>query len=798
MDMSPEIFNYLVDFFSAHGIKAIDLTGGGEFTVAPHWQEWCDRLIDLGISIDGTTNLAKVLSAQEIETLSKFSHITVSIDSFDPDILRTVRKSVDLRSIVYNTMAIRAASLSRESSKSFELTIMAVYSAQVVPGLKQLVSFASVAGAEVFGLQDLIEYPSIEHKAQSVWALTGKQALDAVKHTRAALDFAKSRSLLLKLPAGFMARLDEFEHSIQSGAASLHRAEVLQSAPLTGRATFAEPVLPGFTRNCFDPWTFVQIISDGLVRPCCFSEVLIGNLSDGISLGSILDSEVAHRLRRQLLSGDLDRYCSVCALREPIRLEAFHKKIQALVHCQDEKHEAVPTPPSRSAELETKLVKAAECIGRGALAQAQSFLCSILEKNPEDADGLHLMGLLALMTGQSKTAVSLIEAAISHRPHDSGFYSNCGIAYRNLGNLDRAFHYYLRAIELNPKNADAWCNYASGCRDAGHVDEAITSYRRAIALNKGHANAHHGLGLALLLSGHFSEGWREFEYRCNLANKHRSFNQERWIGQSLAGRTIFVHCEDDNSDTLQMLRYLPMLRRKGANVIFECAPELYRLISCLEDIQVILPNSTLPLFDYYIPLPSLPFVFGTVEATIPREGPYLRAPAAISGKWREDISKQNAARRIGICWSDNANDRNRSCQLSVLKPLGKVENAIFFNLQTEEPAAQPQYSIPGMKILSFGKRLQDFAETAGLIENLDLVVTVDTAVAHLAGALGRPVWLLLPFDPDWRWQLKREDSPWYPSMKLFRQINPQNWGSVSSALANAVAEISVSAQGIKR
>jgi tetratricopeptide (TPR) repeat protein len=440
------------------------------------------------------------------------------------------------------------------------------------------------------------------------------------------------------------------------------------------------------------------------------------------------------------------------------------------------------------------LKKAAEHITAGELAQAQSLLNAVLQENAKDPDGLHLMGLVGLKAGKFQAAASLIESAIALRPMDPGLYSNCGEAYRRSGNLDLAFQRLQRALDLDPKNADAWCNYGSACREAGRIDEAIASYRKAVALDPKHANAHYNLGLALLVSGNFIEGWKEYEHRWEALSHlpQRKYTQPRWNGQSLAQRTLLVSFEQGLGDVLQFVRYLPILIRQGAHIILECPRELHRLFGCFDQTQCILPSEPATAFDYHIPLLSLPLIFGTTEETIPREAPYLQAPIETSRMWRERLFEHAAAQRIGICWAGNpnhVNDRNRSCRLSVLAPLGRIEGAIFYSLQKGAASEQSRYPISGMKILDFTAELQDFADTAGLIENLDLVVTVDTAVVHLAGALGKPVWMLTPFDPDWRWLLNRSDSPWYPAMRIIRQTERRNWNGIAKAISDSRFQI---------
>jgi tetratricopeptide (TPR) repeat protein len=437
-----------------------------------------------------------------------------------------------------------------------------------------------------------------------------------------------------------------------------------------------------------------------------------------------------------------------------------------------------------------KLEKAKQAIVAEDLAQAQSLLQSVLSKNEKDPDALHLMGLLGLKTGKTQAAIALIEKAIALRPSNSGFHGNCGEAYRRSGDLERALKAVQRALEIDPQNVQAWCTCGSVLREAGQFDEAIAAYKKAIGIESKDAAAHYNLGLALLAKGNFREGWSEYEYRWQDIQRaqRRTYDAPRWSGQNLSQRTLFVYQEQGLGDTIQFVRYLPLLASQGAHIILECAPTFRRLFQCLDNIQLILPDSAMPAFDYHIPLLSIPLVLGTEESTIPWGKPYLSPAPETENKWRERLSIHEDGVRVGICWAGNANhvnDRNRSCRLSAFSILAKMKGARFYSLQKGDAANQAQHPIPGMKILDFTTELHDLAETAGLIANLDLIVTVDTAVAHLAGALGRPVWMLTPFDPDWRWLLNRTDSPWYPTMKLFRQVRKRNWHDVFEALGEA-------------
>jgi tetratricopeptide (TPR) repeat protein len=440
------------------------------------------------------------------------------------------------------------------------------------------------------------------------------------------------------------------------------------------------------------------------------------------------------------------------------------------------------------------LIRAADCIRTGDLAQAESLLREVLRKKPQNPDALHLLGLVAHLLGKYQPAASLIEKAIEGRPSDSRMHSNCGEAYRRLGDLDRACLFIRRALELDPQNADAWCNHGSVCRELGLLDEAVSAYRHAISIQSDHSNAHYNLGLALLVTGNFSEGWQEYEYRWKAVShlKPREYTQPLWKGQDLGQKIILVYHEQGHGDTLQFVRYLPQLTNLGAKVILECPPSFHRLFQCVPGIECRSFGSDINDFDYHIPLLSLPATFNTTMETIPHAVSYLWAQADDLSLWQERTSQDNSTCRIGICWAGNPhhiNDRNRSCRLSLFAPLAGIKGATFYSLQKDEAASQAKHPPAGMKIIDFTDRLKDWADTAALIQTLDLIVTVDTAIAHLAGALGRPVWMLVPFDPDWRWLLARCDSPWYPTMRLFRQPERRKWAAVSAALAAAVSEV---------
>ncbi len=439
------------------------------------------------------------------------------------------------------------------------------------------------------------------------------------------------------------------------------------------------------------------------------------------------------------------------------------------------------------------LIRAADYIRSGDWTQAESILRGVLRDNPQNPDALHLLGLVAHHLGSYPTAASLIEKALALNPGESRMYSNCAETYRRMGDLERALLRVQRALELNLENPDAWCNHGSICRELGKFEDSILSYRRALSIQPDHANAHYNLGLALLVMGNFREGWKEYEYRWKaLPQKRlREYRQPRWNGQPLSGKTIFVYPEQGQGDIIQFARFLPLLSQMGANVLFECPSGLLRLFQSFRDIDCRSSEAEIESFDYHISLLSLPSILATTLETIPASVPYLRAPEESRMLWKERLLGDKASCRIGICWAGNpqhVNDRNRSCRLSLFNPLSAIDGAAFYSLQKGDPSVQSKHSPVGMKFIDRTNELKDWGDTAALIESLDLVVTVDTAVAHLAGALGKRVWMLVPFNPDWRWLLGRKDSPWYPTMTLFRQPKRRDWPAVSRALFAAVSE----------
>jgi hypothetical protein len=357
---------------------------------------------------------------------------------------------------------------------------------------------------------------------------------------------------------------------------------------------------------------------------------------------------------------------------------------------------------------------------------------------------------------------------------------------RSLGRNEEALSWFDRSLELEPDSAATLTNKGITLADLRRLDEAFDAYHRALAVDPCHAAAEWNLALIEMLSGNFEAGWalREARWRVpELAIARFEFRQPKWLGkESIEGKTILIHLDEGLGDTIQFARYVPMVAALGARVILFIPDALCPLLSGLAGVSQCLPlsASSLPAFDMYCPVSSLPLAFETRLATIPAEKSYLPPPAADRLRaWEGRLGPRNGL-RVGLVWSGNPihkNDHNRSIPLRLLAQILDVD-ATFVSLQKDPRSDDRATLLERSEIIDLTAHLTDFAETAALISCLDLVVTVDTSTAHLAGALGCPTWILLPYTPDYRWLLDRDDSPWYPTMRLFRQTATREYASV--------------------
>ncbi|MBL8200613.1 MAG: tetratricopeptide repeat protein [Chromatiales bacterium] len=452
----------------------------------------------------------------------------------------------------------------------------------------------------------------------------------------------------------------------------------------------------------------------------------------------------------------------------------------------------------RAIALDPDLAEAHNNLGliRLESGQADAALAHLeraLALRPDFPEALNNRGMALEALGRPDEALASLDRALAVRPDYPEAHLNRGNALQALGRLDEAVASYDRALALRPGHPDAHNNLGQALEAQGRVDEAIAHYRRAQALQPELATAHWNEALALLRKGDFEAGWRLYEWRFRAVGRRtlvRDFAEPRWLGDApLAGHTLFLHYEQGLGDTLQMLRYVPLLVRQGARVLVEVPPAMAALAATLPgNATVVVEGSAVPPFELQCPLMSLPLACGTTLATVPADVPYLAAPEPERSAWREKLGP-HTRRRIGLAWSGSAGHtsamRQRSLPLRELLPL-LATDAEFHSLQKEYRQGDPELLAVDGRIRDHAATLRDFAATAGLIGQLDLVITVDTAVAHLAGAMGKPVWLLLPFVADYRWLLGRTDSPWYPTMRLFRQPAFGDWQAVIEAVTGAL------------
>jgi tetratricopeptide (TPR) repeat protein len=412
---------------------------------------------------------------------------------------------------------------------------------------------------------------------------------------------------------------------------------------------------------------------------------------------------------------------------------------------------------------------------------------------PDDPIAHNNLGNAFQQQGRLDEAIDCYHRAIALRPDYPEVYSNLGNALQQQAKLEEAVDCYRRALELRPDYPEAYVNLSNAMRDLGRPVEAAECCRRALELRPNYPTAHSNLALALLAQGDMAAGWPEYEWRWHtmqMVAAHRSFAQPQWRGEDGQGRTLLIHAEQGLGDTLQFCRYAPLVAARGLRVVMQVQDALVRLVRDLPGVAAVVGYSEkLPPFDLHCPMLSLPLAMGTTVETIPAATPYLHAdPAQVAG-WRARLAAMgDRGPLVGLAWAGNPRtnmpfltsiDRRRSIAPERLAPLFAVPGLRFVSVQKDGPKAPENYPLT-----DFMDEMTDFADTAALVANLDLVVTVDTAIVHLAGALGKPVWMLDRFDTCWRWLQGRRDSPWYPALRLYRQTQPGDWESVLAEVAD--------------
>jgi tetratricopeptide (TPR) repeat protein len=430
------------------------------------------------------------------------------------------------------------------------------------------------------------------------------------------------------------------------------------------------------------------------------------------------------------------------------------------------------------------------------LAQHEQALISYDEGLRIDRDNVELLnrrGVALLDLGRPQQALESFDRALATDPEHRDALGNRGNALLKLNRVGDALAAYDRALQLAPDNAPLLTNRAVALRRLDRPQEAVISARSALRSRPDFAQARFVEAVAHLTLGDFSAGWRGYEARAavgNVAAKDRGFPAPLWLGdKSLEGKTILLHAEQGFGDTIQFVRYAPLVAARGATIVLEVQPALLRLMSCLAGIETLVArNAPLPRFDFHCPLLSLPLACATEFTTIPAGIPYMAPAEDDVALWRARLPQRRP--RIGLAWSgtrSHDNDLNRSMQLATLEPLLDLPDVAFVSLQHEVRAEDAAFLGSRAGLLQIVPTFRDFADTAAVIASLDAVISVDTAVAHLAGAMGKPLFLLLPFAADFRWLRERHDSPWYPTARLYRQPAFGDWDSAVETLAHELS-----------
>ncbi|HEY1684761.1 MAG TPA: tetratricopeptide repeat protein [Tepidisphaeraceae bacterium] len=399
------------------------------------------------------------------------------------------------------------------------------------------------------------------------------------------------------------------------------------------------------------------------------------------------------------------------------------------------------------------------------------------------------LGIMLLEQKQHEAAINAFRHLVALCPDDADALHRLALALAKKGKHDEAIALCRQASELDPQSADIFHSLAVMLTDTMHLEEAAAAARQAISLEPDHVEAHMIYATLCLLTGKLREGWQEYAWRL----KRDEFAQQKyvgpeWSGDPLQARTILLYSEQGYGDALQFIRYVPLVAERGGQIVVRCRLPLKRLFELsMQAVRVVTFEEPLPDFDLHCSLMSLPRVLETDLSNIPARIPYLFADSQQIATWRTRLAKLSDKPKIGLAWrgaSEHANDHNRSIALKQLAPLAEQLHVQFVNLNKNNRAGEINDAT--FPIIDWTNELHDFADTAALVANLDLVISVDTAVAHLAGAMGKPVWMLLPYLPDWRWMLEREDSPWYPTMRLFRQNVRGDWEGVIRRISDAL------------
>lgn len=420
----------------------------------------------------------------------------------------------------------------------------------------------------------------------------------------------------------------------------------------------------------------------------------------------------------------------------------------------------------------------------GYLAAAITCYQEAIKLNPEYAEAHNNLGNAFEEEKNLEKAIACYEKSLALNSNYIDAYNNLGNVLLTQGKAEEAIACYQKALDLNPNYVQAHYNYANALKYLDRLDDAIAKLQYTLTLDPNFAEAHKNLGISLLIKGDFASGFSEYEWRWYTKEyrKIASF-QPVWHGGDLQGKKILLLCEQGYGDNIHFIRYAPLIAQQGAHITLACYEELYRLFSSVSGIEKIVTSGTTVEYDYCAPTMSLPYLMGTTTETIPTNIPYLFPPKTTAIILE---SPPETYLKIGIVWAGNpgnTNDRNRSCSLLNFLPILDIPGIAFYSLQKGAKAQDLTALNLTQKIQNIGEKINDFADTAAVINQLDLVICVDTSVAHLAGAMGKPVWVLLSKVADWRWMLEGENNPWYPTLRLFRQTKLGDWHPVFQKVA---------------
>jgi tetratricopeptide (TPR) repeat protein len=418
-----------------------------------------------------------------------------------------------------------------------------------------------------------------------------------------------------------------------------------------------------------------------------------------------------------------------------------------------------------------------------------------VELQPKRHETHNALGMALFGAKRYDEAVEAFRDVLQLAPNEHSAFNNLAAAYEMVGKIDEWVKIFEAQVRDWPDDVDAIDTLATVYRNIGRVPEAIALAEKAIQMKPDFAEAHFNHAMSLLTAGRYKEGFAEYEYRWHckdFATGPRELGRPHWDGSDPAGKTILVTTEQGYGDVLQFSRYLPILADRGAKVLVESWPILTDLVKGVRGVAgVAEAGSLIPEFDEHVALLSLPHLFGTTMETIPQNVPYMSADAERLARWKQRIDSEAAGQfKVGLVWGGRPKpDPRRSTTLEALGPLAQVPGVAFFSLQKGDPVEQLRDPPRGMKISDLGADCDDFADTAAAVQNLDLLISIDSAPAHLGGALGARTWTMLPLSCDWRWGVNRDDCPWYPTMRLFRQPGPRDWDSVVATMKGELEKI---------